>query len=596
MSTVIDSTTPVTPKLVTLRHPTYDENLLGKYRLVYEGGQEFIEVALKRYVFERTDIWTDRRALAYNPAFGEEAVGEYARAILQYQNDVIRVGGNPTYLACCRGELGGVDGQGSSMNSFIGRYVISELLAMGKVGIYVDNHKFMGTTLADTYGHPYMYAYKAEDILNWSFIPGHPDQLRAVLLRDNTEVIDPVSQLPYTTEEQFRHIYLDAEGYCHVDFYDLEGTLLQYFKLDIKVIPFILVQITHSLLKNVCDYQAALLNLSSSTFFYAWQSNFPFYVEQYDPMYQDRYFETRTNDNPPDPESTNIPGTDNYSDMLDSPNPRSDKDQITVGSLSGRRYVKGINSPAFINPSSEPMTASMSKEQQLKEEIRQLVALNVSSLTPKMASAESKALDREGLEGGLNFIGLTLELMERRSAFIWHAYSGNKDGTKITYPESYTLLTEQDRRSEAKELKDLQHAVPSPTYQKKVCKKIASVMFGGAATPDEMKQMDLEIENSKVPTADPTILQMDHEAGFVSTATASQGRGYPAGESEKAAIDQALRLARIKDAQSPGVGAGASAGARGVADESVTPIEDAREEKRLSQVTTGGRGPAQGET
>lgn len=577
-------------EFLVIRQPTYDEITLAKYRLVYNGGQDFITIALKKYAHERLDVWEDRKNLAYNPAFAEEAISEYSRAILQYQNDVVRVGGDELYLGCCRGEHNGVDGQGSSMNSFIGRYIIDELLAMGKVGIYVDNQKSLGSTLADTAGHPYMYAYKAEDILNWSFIPGHPDQLRAVLLRDTVEDIDPISQLPVGTIEMYRHMYLDTEGYCHIDFYDTEGTLQQFFKLAIKLIPFIFVQIPHSLLKNVCDYQAALLNLSSSTFFYAWSSNFPFYTEQYDPLYADRFYETRRNDNPPDPTSDNTPNSDTYSDMLDSPNPHPDKDQIWVGPLSGRRYVKGVNPPAFINPSSEPMTASMAKEQQLKEEIRQLVALNVSSLTPKMASAESKALDREGLEGGLNFIGLTLELMERRSALIWHSYLGKNNGTQITYPESYTLLTEQDRRSEAKELKDLQHAVPSRTYQKKVAAKIATVMFGGTSTPDEIRKMTKEIENSEVPTADPTILQSDHEAGFVSTATASEGRGYSKGEAAKAAVDQAERLARIKDAQSPGVGAGNThvGAARGISDESLLPDSEAASEK----INKPGRGIA----
>jgi hypothetical protein len=583
-------------KLIDTRHPDYDDVKLGKYRLTFTGGQEFIERALKRYVHERADVWVNRRELAYNPAFAEEAILEYSRAILQYQNDVSRVGGSEVYLSCCRGEDGGVDGQGSSMNNFIGRYILDELLAMGKVGAYVDNHKFLGQTLADVTGHPYMYAYKAEDILNWSFVPGHPDQLRAVLLRDIVEVIDPVSQLPIETEEQYRHIYLDPEGYCHVDFYDLEGELNSFTKLGIKIIPFIFIQIPHSLLKNVCDYQAALLNLSSSTFFYAWQSNFPFYTEQYDPMFQGRFFETRRNDNPPDPLSDNTPDNDAYSDLLDGPNPPEEKDAISIGTLSGRRYPKGVNPPSFINPSSEPMTASMNKEQQLKEEIRQLVSLNVSSLTPKMASAESKALDREGLEGGLNYIGLTLEAMERRSSLIWHAYMGQNNETTITYPESYTLLTEQGRRSEAKELKDLQHAVPSKTYQKKVAKKIAQVMFGGSSTPEELTKMSQEIDASKVPTADPDILRNDHEAGFVSTETASEGRGYPPGEVEQAREDQAERLRLIQMSQTPGAGVGTieNPGARGLPDESALPVHDAKQEKVISQASTGGRGKAKG--
>ena len=590
-------------KLIGSRNPNYDPTKLGKYRLVYEGGQAFITEALKKYTHERDDVWRDRKNLAYNPAFAEEAVSEYSRAILQYQNDVIRVGGTQLYLDICKGEKSGVDGQGSSMNSFIGRFILDELLAMGSVGIYVDNQSFMGQTLADTTGHPYIYAYKAEDILNWSFVPGHPDYLRALLLRDTIETIDPDTQLPDGTDVQYRHMYLapNPDGhtdlnYCHVDFYNSEGHLTQAFKLDIQIIPFILFQLKHSLLKNVCDHQAALLNLTSSTFFYAWGSNFPFYVEEYDPMYQDRFFENRPNDNPPDPESANTAENEAYSNLLDGPEKKSDKDDIVVGALSGRRVVKGLKLPKFINPSSEPMTASMSKEEQIKNEIRQLVALNVSSLTPKMASAESKALDREGLEAGLNFIGLTLELAERRCAYVFQSYTGGKKDTKITYPESYTLLTDQDRRNEASELKELQFVVPSKTYQKNVAKRIAHTMFTGSATPEELDKMDKEIEEAKAPSADPETLRSDHEAGFVSTNTASMARGYPKGEAEKAKKDHAARLAAIKDAQSPGVGAGnINADARGIEDEAENPGDDAKNEKTQSQngdLDKGGRGEA----
>jgi hypothetical protein len=567
-------------RLITqITNPLYDPIELGKYRLTYTGGQSFIEIALKQYANERSDTWKLRRDLAYNPAFAEEAVNEYVHAILQYQNDVERVGGSPRYLDICGGGEQGVDGHGSSMNSFVGRYVISELLVMGRVGIYVDNFRFMGNTLADVIGHPYMYVYKAENILNWSFY--QDGRLRALLLRDFVEEIDPISQLPYELTEQYRHIYINAEGNCQVDFYDNKARLQQSIPLQLKTIPFVFLEIPSSLLKNVCDYQAALTNLASSTFYYAWGANFPLYTEQYNPMDQDRFFEGRQNDNPPNPDLEEVPTSDvEYSEATDTPNKKEDAARIYVGPLTGRRYAKGTERPGFINPSSEPLTASMNKEAQLKEEIRQLVALNVSSLSPKMASAESKALDREGLEGGLNSIGLTLENMENRVAKIWHTYlNGAKDITRITYPERYTLRTDESRRLETKELMAIQHAVPSKTFRQHVSKKIANVMFGISATQTNLTKMYSEIDAAKVPTADPDVLRSDHEAGFVSTTTASEGRGYLPGEAEKAKQDAAERLARIAEAQSSPDGTLKNPGARGVGDADSAPGDAADAEK-----------------
>ena len=73
---------------------------------------------------------------------------------------------------------------------------------------------------------------------------------------------------------------------------------------------------------------------------------------------------------------------------------------IKVGATHGRTYDKGMNPPAFINPSAEPLRASLELQDRLKRDIRELVNLAVSSLAVR-ASAESKAMDNQGLEAGL---------------------------------------------------------------------------------------------------------------------------------------------------------------------------------------------------
>lgn len=78
---------------------------------------------------------------------------------------------------------------------------------------------------------------------------------------------------------------------------------------------------------------------------------------------------------------------------------------IKVGATHGRAYDKGMQQPAFINPSGEPLKASLELQERLKRDIRELVNLAVSSLAVRV-SAESKAMDNQGLEAGLSYIGL----------------------------------------------------------------------------------------------------------------------------------------------------------------------------------------------
>src|SRR5690606_23205445 len=98
---------------------------------------------------------------------------------------------------------------------------------------------------------------------------------------------------------------------------------------------------------------------------------------------------------------------------------------LKVGVVHGRRYGKGLDRPGFIHPSSEPIKASMAKQDALKNDIRTLINLSLSNIKPKMASAESKSLDERGLEAGLSNIGLVLEHCERKIAHYWSLYEGS---------------------------------------------------------------------------------------------------------------------------------------------------------------------------
>ena len=58
-------------------------------------------------------------------------------------------------------------------------------------------------------------------------------------------------------------------------------------------IPFVLLDIGDSMIKDVVNHQIALLNLGSSDVNYALKSNFPFYIEQKDQRAGGRPLEDR---------------------------------------------------------------------------------------------------------------------------------------------------------------------------------------------------------------------------------------------------------------------------------------------------------------
>lgn len=583
--------------MLMTRHPCYNMDEYRRYRLTYERGEEFIETYLKKHYEEDPAAYRDRKAITYNPTFAAEAVDEYVRAIVQRSPDIYRVGGSDLYRKICEGEENGVDRQGSTMNAFMSKYVVPELLAMGKVGVYIDNDANLGMTLADQRGrHPYIYVYRAENILNWRHDPQNPNRLMAVLLRDYIEDLDSFG-LPQGFKARYRIVQRSGtpkDPTIVVRVFEEDGKEVSTTTQRTEF-PFVIGNLSHSLLKVTSWIQITLLNLCSSDTYYAWASNFPLYVEQYDPLDWDRLKERRTTTedmpHPPPVEPDMLNNGEATSDSFSSmpPGPATDEQpKIKVGTMHGRLYPLNADRPGFVHPSPEPLKASMEKEEQLKHEIRQLTALAITQLQPqKQASAESKQQDNLGLEAGMAFIAQELQGIENRISAVFHSYDKRRpQPTKIKYPEKYNLKSDEDRREEAKQLKELHQAVPSRKFTIEVSKIIATTLFKDKVTSTELALMHKEIEDSPVPTADPDILRSDHEAGLVSDKTTSIGRGYKPDEHIQAQKDHAARAARILDAQT-------SPESRGVGDLGNDP-DAPKDEKTKTQdgnLDKRGRGP-----
>lgn len=549
------------PSFVTLTHPDYQTEIRDwmKFRYVAQGGSSFVDKYLRKLSKrEDNNDFNDRKAVSYNPAFAKLAVNEVKNAIFQRMSDIRREGGTKSYQEAVQGKNNGVDLLGSTMDGFIGRKVLFELLVMRKVGVYVDMPERRGDTLADNAGiRPYVYCYEAEDIRSWcNDDSGDPNEFSAVLLREYVNNIDERTKLPNGQRIRYRHIWKEG-GAVWVQFYDKEGKSVDQYgspsdpiRLDLPKIPFVLFEISNSLLEDVADYQIALLNLASSDMGYSLKSNFPFYTEQRDVRSGSPYVR-----------ESNVGDTGTEADAEDK------SKEAAVGAGAGRAYYKGLERPGFIHPSSEPLQASMAKQAQLKEEIRQLVQLSVTNLKPtRMASAESKQQDEKSLESGLSYIGLELEHGERQIGNIWAMYENQQKSVTVKYPEKYSLKTEDDRRKDAKELREVMVTLPSGTFQKEIGKQIAEIMLGCKVSSEVLEKVKKEIDSAPTMNADPEVVAKDVEVGLVSLDLASKARGYPEGEVKKAQKDHADRLARIAESQAS-KNEMQNGAARGVADQ-----------------------------
>jgi len=544
---MIKSWKPVFEKtraITSITHPEFDENLMNweKYRYTFAGGHAFVEKYLKQFSTKENSVDFNRRMeITYCPAHAKAALMDIKNAIYQRMVDIKREGGPDNYIKACKGEDNGVDYNGNSINSFIGRLILPELLSMAKVGVYVDKDPILNdTSRKETENvRPYIYMYPIEAIRSWTVTK--QGILTALLLEDTVDVIDELSGLVMGTVKNYRHLQLANNGVV-VEFYTANGTLIPEKStiLQLTRIPFMTFELTHSLLVDVADYQIALLQLASSDIHYSWKSNYPFYIEQFDVIAEMSMLrQARPSDNATE---TTGAGTSDESQIAKN-------QSIDLGTRQGRRYPKGVDAPSFIHPSSEPLLASMKKQDQMREEIRQLINLALTSVESKR-SAESKQEDAKSLEAGLSYIGLELEYGEREIVKIWSEYENYSKTATIAYPNNYSLKTDADRRKEAKEMREELPKVPSKTYQKEMAKQIVEINMGHKVNSETLKKMQDEIEASAVVVTDPEIIVKDHEAGFVGTDLASELRGYPKGEAEKAKTDHTERLARIAAAQS----------------------------------------------
>ena len=545
--------------LIDIRHPQYshDELYWDEWRECYDGGPLYVERNLKQFDrespkdFENRKFWTPIET----PAAG--AVNDIRNSIFQRLRDVTRRDGSEAYIKATAGENGGVDNKGSSMQSFIGIEVLTELLIMGRVGVYVDMPRLYGESMADVGdARPYMYKYDVEDILSWApRKPEEPGDFAAVLLRDRgvsyNQSFPWGGHLPNGDFTRYRYMWInESTGKVNMKFYDqdevpvdMDGNPMiedgrEVFELDLTRIPFIMVSIGNSLLKNVYKHQVALLNLGSSDVSYAMKANFPFLTEQTDGRGVGGHLKRKVT------EEGTTATTENDSQGR----------EIKVGTVHGRTYPMKAERPGFIHPSPEPLMASMKLQEKIEDSIRKNVNLAVQNKVGQRAmSAEAMKLSDQGLEAGLSYIGLVLEGTERKAAYYWAAYE-DKDERKrrvahVKYPDRYSLKDDGDRIKEAQELSALMYAVPGQTVKRELSKNIVTVLLSHKISTEQLSEIFDEIDEAEYTTSDPETIIRAHEAGIVGDETASKAIGFDDDEYIQAREDHVSRATRVLEAQ-----------------------------------------------
>jgi len=535
-------------KIIDFRLPNYLTSFAdwGRWRLTYEGGPAFRQKFLKQFTNrEDPKEFETRREITPIPSFAKAALNDIRNSIFQRMVDIVRKDGSSSYHNAVAGLDMGVDRRGSSMNAFIGRKVLEELLVMGKVGVFVDAPTVEGPTLAAVGSfRPYLYVYKMEKILSFSCTSQEElSEFSALLLEDTVTNYDGLTRLPTEEVKRYRHLWIGDNGKVNIQFYNEKGESTNQngepagpVELELTRIPFVLLDIGDSLLKDVCEYQIALINLVSSDVNYALKANYPFYTEQKDKRGVGAHLKSSA-----DPDGTATSGGQGA----------HDKEQ-TIGVAQGRYYPQGMDRPGFIHPSSEPLKASMALQEKLEADIRRLVNLAIQTLASRQ-SAESKSMDNAGLEAGLSYIGLVLESAERQIAEHWAAFEENKPTLRriptIKYPDRYSLKSDDDRIAEASKLSAVITDTPSKQARKELWKTVCTTLLGGKVNPDTMATIYSEIDKAKFTTANPDVIMEAKEAGLVGEQLASIALGFPDKEYLTARVDHMERIKRIAEQQ-----------------------------------------------
>lgn len=489
-----------------------------RWRDAFDAGIRFRDLYLVPFSLRETpEDFLTRKKITPTEPHAKYALLEQRDAIAQHLHEVERTGPEEYRYAMSRN----CDGSGLSFNAYLSRYIIPELLVIGQCGVIIDRDAVQIVTKADEANAPYIYLVRAEDKL--SYTTDNKGKYTKLLIRRHVVTQDEIYGLiSGTKSEQVLFEKLDSTIKVTINPGEANKKELE---LALDEIPYVEAKLSDSPMKDICEYQIALLNIISSDVSYGISSNFPFYVEQ--------------------GKGTRIYGSGKSEDA-------EQKGSDTASGVSHGRYYQGER-PSFINPSSEPLRASIDLRNDLKTSIRQILQLTLSRLKPTRASGESKNSDTSEKETGLAAITVELQCFENKIADIFCDYLGTDDEAHVKYPDSYQAPSVQDRVDEIDLLTSVATSSTSASLRKACACRIAKIALG--PSHPELTEIEEEIEKLDLPVIDIDNIKTLHEAGLIDTVTGTVLAGFTPEIAVKAAKDHEARLTRIAIAQSQGAAA-----------------------------------------
>lgn len=511
-------------------HPDRADLELERWRLIKNGGDAFVEEFLVKRDYETSTSFAARTLITPDPCTASSAIDDLINTI-SARLDVTRSGGSDNFKNVISGALGGVDRQGTDMQTFIIRECLPELCYMSMHGWLI--HSFIDES--DPLKTPYIIPYRAEDIYNWAFVNG---RLVAIALRSFAAIIDE-DGFSKDSLEVYRVMKLvDGKVVTHLENVggeQIDPITLQPASseetLNLDEIPFVFLRLPVPLLQKIDKYQIAVLNLQSADIDWLNTGNMTIYVEQ-----------------------TPLHGTLPQIRQPEDPTQDPITNQVTIGNKIGRSYSMQANQPDFIAPPDGPIRVSMEKQKSLSDQVKDILKTQLNTM--KLASSESIDKLSQGLEAGLFVIGVCLLTAEIKFARIFSKYEGKgEDTSKISYPSKYELRTEEDRLNKATKLKEIQKSIGSNTAKKHIELQVLQTLLEGKIPSDEYDAAIEEVKASEFCIYDPDSVMNLTEQGVISRELASKTLGAPADDAAKAMAEHLERVKAVQLSQTVGAGA-----------------------------------------
>lgn len=469
------------------------------WRYCYLGGTEFRREYLEPFSDrESDDEFRRRRKLTPIPTFAKRAVKKVENALAQRFRDIARPGGSDQYQEAMAGLGRGVDLRGTSMNTYLVKKVLPELLPMQRVGLLLDAPVVPEDAsledLARIGFQPYLKRYPVEDFRAVPAKNGIESDWSSVTLRDSWEKVDPENGTSETVTK-FTHYWLDdtrrdEDGRPMVSIQNVQESGKEdgpALLTRLTAIPFVVPDILASLIADACSYQITLLNMISADSNYAVDANYSFMVRQRSGVH-----------------TAHLEG---------------DEASASTGTRKGLFYESDEAPPAFISPPTQPMKMSMELRREMKKEVEELVL-----------GALQDIGDDGSPEAGLGFIGECLKHAEQRIADHWEQYEkANREDRKpaiVTYPESWSLKTDEERLERAEKFLGVSARLVGTKSKKAAIKASVEEMWRGKLDNDEVEGMLTEIDQAEYATSDPDIVLKAFSEGATDTIVTVEALGF----------------------------------------------------------------------